>query len=48
MLRYKLKTRTFMQDWQVGLKMMAKRKLDLTPSRVKAIAALKSLFNNKD
>jgi heterodisulfide reductase subunit C len=47
MLRYKLKTRTFLQDWQVGLKMMAKRKLDLAPSRVKAIAAIKSLLNNR-
>ena len=46
MLRYKLKTRTFLQDWQVGLKMMAKRKLDLSPSRIKAIGDLKTLINN--
>ncbi len=44
MLRYKLKTRTFLQDWQVGLKMMAKRKLDLTPSRIDAIGDLKRLL----
>lgn len=44
MLRYKLKTRTFLQDWQVGLKMMAKRKLDLSPSRINAIAELKRLL----
>jgi heterodisulfide reductase subunit C len=45
MMRYKLKTRTFLKDWQVGLKMMAKRKLDLTPSRVKSIKDIKTLIN---
>ena len=31
MLRYKLKTRDLISDWAVGMKMLAKRKLDLTP-----------------
>jgi len=30
MLRYKLKTRDLISDWTVGMKMLAKRKLDLT------------------
>lgn len=45
MMRYKIKTRTFLQDWQVGMKMMAKRKLDLTPSRVKTIGDIQSLID---
>jgi heterodisulfide reductase subunit C len=44
MMRYKLKTRTFLKDWQVGLKMLAKRKLDLTPSRVKSLNEIKALI----
>jgi len=28
MLRYKLKTRDLISDWTVGMKMLAKRKLD--------------------
>jgi hypothetical protein len=31
MMRYKLKTRDLISDWAVGMKMLAKRKLDLTP-----------------
>jgi heterodisulfide reductase subunit C len=45
MMRYKLKTRTYLQDWQVGLKMMAKRKLDMRPSRIKALSDIKALIN---
>lgn len=45
MLRFKLTTRRWLQDWQVGLKMLAKRKLDLLPSRVKRIGAITPLFN---
>ena len=44
MLHYKLKTRTWLQDWQKGLQMLAKRKLDLTPSRVKNLETLKALI----
>jgi heterodisulfide reductase subunit C len=44
MLRYKLKTRDLISDWTVGMKMLAKRKLDLTPSRVERIGEVKKLF----
>ncbi len=33
-----------LSDWQVGLKMLAKRKLDLTPSRVERVGDVKKLF----
>jgi heterodisulfide reductase subunit C len=45
MLRYKVRTRDWFSDMDVGLKMLAKRKLDLMPSRVKNIAQIKHLFN---
>jgi heterodisulfide reductase subunit C len=35
MWRYKLRTRSFLKDMDVGLKMLVKRKLELTPSRVR-------------
>jgi heterodisulfide reductase subunit C len=44
MMRYKLKTRDLISDWAVGLKMLAKRKLDLTPSRVERIGDVKKIF----
>ena len=44
MMRFKLTTRRWLQDWQVGLKMLAKRKLDLLPSRVNNLDAVKALF----
>ncbi len=47
MMRYKLKTLKLMQDWKVGLKMLAKRKLDLTPSRVKSISDIKALIKDR-
>ena len=43
MMRYKLTTRRWLQDTQVGLKMLAKRKLDLIPSRVKQMDAIKAI-----
>ena len=46
MMRFKLTTRRFLEDWQVGLKMLAKRKLDLLPSRVKQMEAIKPLFKS--
>jgi heterodisulfide reductase subunit C len=50
MMRFKLSTRRWLQDWHVGLKMLAKRKLDLMPSKVKQMDKVKSFFNspNKD
>ncbi len=47
MMRFKLTTRRWLQDWQVGLKMLAKRKLDLLPSRIKKIQDIQSLFHPK-
>lgn len=44
MMRYKLTTRHWLQDLQVGLRMLAKRKLDLLPSRVRRIEEIKALY----
>ena len=33
-MRYKLRQRDFFSDMELGLKMLAKRKLDLKPSKV--------------
>ena len=46
MLRFKLKTRNYFNDLQTGMRMLAKRKLDLSPSKVKNIAEIKSIFNS--
>jgi len=43
MMKYKLK-RDWFGDLDVGLKMLAKRKLDLTPSKIKKTGAIKKLF----
>lgn len=47
MMRFKLSTRRWLQDWQVGLKMLARRKLDLLPSKVDHMAAVKSFFDSR-
>jgi len=47
MLRYKLRRRDWFSDASVGLKMFAKRKLELLPSRSKDVETIKSLFNSK-
>ena len=44
MLRYKLQKRNWLQDVDVGLKMLAKRKLDLRPSRVGGVDRIQQLF----
>lgn len=44
MLRYKVQKRDWLGDLDVGLKMLAKRKLDLMPSKVKNIEKIKTLF----
>ena len=46
MMRFKLTTRRWLQDWQVGLKMLAKRKLDLMPSRVSRMDEIKALVKS--
>ncbi|MBF0468584.1 MAG: 4Fe-4S dicluster domain-containing protein [Desulfamplus sp.] len=44
MLRYKVRTRDLFSDMDVGLKMLAKRKLDLMPSKIEDIDAIKKIF----
>jgi len=44
MMRYKLKKRDLLSDMGVGLKMLRKRKLDLTPSKIKDKKALVKIF----
>jgi heterodisulfide reductase subunit C len=44
MLRYKARVRKWFADLDVGLRMLAKRKLDLRASRVKAIQEIAHLF----
>jgi len=43
-MRYKLKKFDLLSDLNVGVRMMAKRKLDLTPSRVERVGDVKRLF----
>jgi heterodisulfide reductase subunit C len=47
MLRYKLRQRDWFTDSTVGLKMFAKRKLELLPSRSKDMKTIKGLFEHK-
>ena len=47
MLRYKLKKHDWFSDTAVGLKMFAKRKLELLPSKTKNIADVRRLFEQK-
>jgi heterodisulfide reductase subunit C len=44
MLRYKARVRQWFADLDVGLKMLAKRKMDLRATRVKAIDEISRLF----
>ena len=44
MMRYKLLKRDLFSDMNLGIKMLAKRKLDLRPSRVKNLGAVRSLM----
>ncbi len=45
MLRHKVRTRSWFRDMDVGLRMLAKRKLDLRPSRIQALHEIKDLFS---
>jgi heterodisulfide reductase subunit C len=47
MLRYKLKKHDWFTDMAVGLKMFAKRKLELLPSRSSNIGDIRRLFEQK-
>jgi hypothetical protein len=44
MLGYKRQTGRWLRDLDVGLKMLAKRKLDLIPSRVGDVKEITELF----
>lgn len=44
MMRYKLRTRDLLSDMGMGLKLLRKRKLDLTPSKIKDMAAIEKIF----
>lgn len=46
MFRYKLQKQDWLQDLDVGLKMLAKRKLDLMPSKVKDRKAVATMFKS--
>jgi heterodisulfide reductase subunit C len=45
MLRYKAGQKQWLADFDVGLKMLAKRKLHLLPSKIKRPQEMKGLFN---
>jgi heterodisulfide reductase subunit C len=47
MMRYKLKKMDLLSDMGVGLKMLQKRKLDLTPSKIQDKEAIEKIFNKK-
>ena len=48
MMRYKLASKDFFSDVDLGLKMLSKRKLDLLPSKVKDKKAVRALFEKAD
>ncbi len=45
MLRYKASQKQWLKDFDVGLKMLAKRKLHLLPSKIENLQDIKRLFN---
>jgi heterodisulfide reductase subunit C len=45
MMKYKFSQKDLFSDMDLGLKMLAKKKLDLLPSKVKNKKEIKSLFN---
>lgn len=47
MMRYKIRTKDWFSDMDVGLKMLAKRKLDLLPSKVRNHQAIQQLFEKE-
>ena len=47
MMRYKLKKQDWFSDMAVGMKMFAKRKLELLPSKSKNIAEIRRIFGQK-
>ena len=47
MMRYKLKKQDWFSDMALGMKMFAKRKLELLPSKSKNLADIRRLFEQK-
>jgi heterodisulfide reductase subunit C len=47
MMRYKLIQRDFFSDMNMGLRMLAKRKLDLRPSIISGKAQIRKIFSGK-
>jgi heterodisulfide reductase subunit C len=47
MMRYKFKKRDWFTDMTVGLKMFARRKLGILPSRSKNVAEIRKIFDQK-
>jgi len=47
MMRYKLKKMDLFSDMGLGIKMLKKRKLDLTPSKVQDKKAIEKIFNER-
>ena len=47
MLRYKVHTHDWFKDMGIGLKMFARNKLDILPSRVNRINDIKNIFSQK-
>ena len=47
MMRYKLKKHDWFSDMLVGMKMFAKRKLELLPSRSKNLSEIRRIFGEK-
>jgi hypothetical protein len=47
MLRYKLHKKNFFSDAGVGLKMLAKGKLDILPTRIGAVDHIRRIFRQQ-
>jgi heterodisulfide reductase subunit C len=48
MLRYKVRTGTWFEDLDAGIRMLAKRKLDLLPSKIRDPKAMQRIFVSKE
>ena len=45
MLRYKVRKKAWLEDWDLGLKMLSRRKLHLLPAKVRNLTEIKDLFS---
>lgn len=48
MFRYKIKSRKWFEDMDAGLRMLAKRKLDLLPSKIENIQEIRRIFSSNE